>query len=164
MIPQETELAASLRLAGEQDVAELARLVNRAYQVEQFFVDGERTSQEEVAELLRGGRFLVLDGTDGLAAAVYLKTEGDGAQIGMLSVSPELQGRGLGTRLVAVAEALSTAVGCRSVKLQIVNLRDDQLGPWYRRLGYRATSQLPYVDRPIKRPCHFIAMSKPLPA
>jgi GNAT superfamily N-acetyltransferase len=163
MIPQPIELAVSLRLAGEQDVAPLARLVNRAYEVEEFFVDGARTTPEEVAELLRSGRFLVLDCADGLAAAVYVRTEGNDAQLQMLSVSPELQGRGIGTRLVAVAEALSSAVGCRSMGLQIVNLRDE-LGPWYRRLGYRETSQLPYVDRPLKRPCHFIAMSKSLPS
>lgn len=163
MIPQEVELAVSLRLAGEQDAASLARLVNRAYAVEEFFVDGARTTPEEVAELLRNGRFLVLDGADGPAAAVYVRTEGDDGQLQMLSVSPELQGRGLGTRLVAVAEALCSAVGCRSMGLQIVNLRDE-LGPWYRRLGYRETSQLPYVDRPLKRPCHFIAMSKSLPS
>jgi N-acetylglutamate synthase-like GNAT family acetyltransferase len=163
MNSQEIELAATLRLAGEKDVAQLATLVNRAYEVEQFFVDGARTTPEEVAELLRAGRFLVLDGPDGPAAAVYVKTEGDVAQIQMLSVTPELQGRGLGTRLVAVAEALSTAVGCRSMGLQIVNLRDE-LGTWYRSLGYRETSQHPYVDRPIKKPCHFIAMSKPLAA
>jgi GNAT superfamily N-acetyltransferase len=163
MIPQPIELAVSLRLAGEQDVASLARLVNRAYEVEEFFVDGARTTPEEVAELLRCGRFLVLDCADGLAAAVYVKTEGDDAQLQMLSVSPELQGRGIGTRLVAVAEALSSAVGCRSMGLKIVSLRDE-LGPWYRRLGYRETSQLPYGDRPLKRPCHFIAMSKSLPS
>jgi GNAT superfamily N-acetyltransferase len=161
MTSPSTELAATLRLAGANDAVALAGLVNRAYEVEQFFVDGERTSTEEVAALLERGRFLVLDGARGLAAAVYLKTDGEDAHIGMLSVSPELQGRGLGTRLVAVAEAFSAAVGCRSVGLQIVNLRDE-LGPWYRRLGYRETSQLPYVDRPIKRPCHFIAMSKSL--
>lgn len=161
MTSPQIELAATLRLAGQQDAVALAGLVNRAYEIERFFVDGARTNTEEVAELLQHGRFLVLDCAGGLAAAVYVKTDGEDAQIGMLSVSPELQGRGLGTRLVAVAEAFSTAVGCRSVGLQIVNLRDE-LGPWYRKLGYRETSQLPYVDRPIKRPCHFIAMSKSL--
>lgn len=162
MTSPQIELAATMRFASAKDAVALAGLVNRAYEVEQFFVDGERTSTEEVAELLERGRFLVLDSANGLAAAVYLKTEGQDAHIGMLSVSPELQGRGLGTRLVAVAEAFSVAFGCRSVGLQIVNLRDDELGPWYRKLGYRQTQQLPYVDRPIKRPCHFIAMSKTL--
>jgi N-acetylglutamate synthase-like GNAT family acetyltransferase len=157
------DIAVTLRLAGEHDAPQLARLVNRAYEVEQFFVDGARTTTEEISAMMSRGRFLVLDCAGGLAAAVYVKTEGEGAQIQMLSVSPELQGTGLGTRLVAVAEALSTAVGCRSMSLQIVNLRDE-LGLWYRKLGYRETQQLPYVDRPIKKPCHFIEMSKSLAA
>jgi GNAT superfamily N-acetyltransferase len=157
------EIAATIRVAGEQDAATLARLINQAYEVEAFFVDGERTTTAEVAALLRSGRFFVLDCSGGHAAAVYIKTEGDKAQIQMLSVSPQLQGRGLGTRLVAVAEAFSAAVGCRSMGLQIVNLRDE-LGTWYRRLGYRETKHSPYVDRPLKRPCHFIEMSKALAA
>ncbi len=157
------EIAVTLRVAGERDAPQLAQLVNRAYEVEQFFVEGARTTTEEITALMSRGQFLVIDCAGGLAAAVYVKTDGEGAQLQMLSVSPELQGAGLGTRLVAVAEALSTAVGCRSMSLQIVNLRDE-LGPWYRRLGYRETNQLPYVDRPIKKPCHFIEMSKSLAA
>jgi ribosomal protein S18 acetylase RimI-like enzyme len=157
------ELASTIRLASEHDAPSLARLINRAYEVERFFVDGARTTPEEVAALQRSGCFFVLDCADGHAAAVYVKTDGDKAQIQMLSVSPELQGRGLGTRLVAVAEAFSMALGCRSMGLQIVNLREE-LGPWYRSLGYRETQQLPYVDRPLKRPCHFIEMSKSLAA
>jgi GNAT superfamily N-acetyltransferase len=139
----------------------LARLINRAYEVERFFVDGERTSVDEIAQMQEHGQFFVLDCAGGHVAAVYVRTDGDEAQLQMLSVLPEHQGRGLGKRLVAVAEAFSRAKGCRSMGLQIVNLRDE-LGPFYRRLGYQETMQVPYVDRPIKRPCHFIQMSKAL--
>ncbi len=158
-----SEVAATVRLAGRGDAASLARLINRAYEIERFFVDGERTSADEIAAMQERGSFFVLDCAGGHAAAVYVRTEGEAGQLQMLSVSPEHQGRGLGTRLVAVAEAFCRALGCRSMALQIVNLRDE-LGPWYRRLGYRETEQLPYVDRPLKQPCHFIQMSKPLAA
>ncbi|HRC57122.1 MAG: GNAT family N-acetyltransferase [Myxococcales bacterium] len=155
------EIAATVRLAGHRDAASLTRLINRAYEVEQFFVEGERTSQEEVAAMQECGRFFVLDCEGGHAAAVYVRTDGEQAQLQMLSVSPEHQGQGLGTRLVAVAEAFCRALGCRAMGLQIVNLRDE-LGTWYRRLGYQETQAVPYVDRQLKRPCHFIQMSKAL--
>ncbi len=156
-----SDIAATVRLAEQSDAATLAQLINRAYEVEQFFVDGERTSAAEIAAMQKTGAFFVLDCEGGHAAAVYVTLEGERAQLQMLSVSPEHQGRGLGTRLVAVAEAFCRAQGARSMGLQIVNLRDE-LGPWYRRLGYRETQAVPYVDRPIKRPCHFIQMSKAL--
>ena len=155
------KIAATVRLAGPADAVSLARLVNRAYEVERFFVDGERTSAEEISAMQHHGLFFVLDCEGGHAAAVYVKVDGERAQLHMLSVAPEHQGRGLGTRLVAVAEAYCRAHGCRFMGLQIVNLRDE-LGPWYRRLGYQETQQLPYVHRALKRPCHFIEMSKPL--
>ncbi|MEZ4359985.1 MAG: GNAT family N-acetyltransferase [Kofleriaceae bacterium] len=161
---QAPQIAVTLRRAGAQDAAALARLINRAYEIERFFVEGVRTTAEEVAGLMTGGLFFVLDSDRGPVAAVYVKTEGVFAQLQMLSVSPELQGRGLGTRLVAVSEAYSQALGCRSMGLQIVNLRAE-LRPWYRSLGYCETQRIPYVvDRAIKRPCHFIKMAKPLAA
>ena len=45
--------------------------------------------------------------------------------------------------------------------LQIVNLREE-LGRWYRSLGYREVGTQPYEHRPVKQPCHFVEMRKSL--
>jgi len=162
---QSASLAISVRRATAADLPAIAALVNRAYEVESFFVDGDRTTTAEVAEMARAGAFLVLEQARGeLAAAVYVDFDAqrDSAYIGMLSVSPDVQGRGLGTRLVRIAEALGEAMGCSSVGLRIVNLRED-LGRWYRSLGYAEVGTSPYVrHRPVKQPCHFIEMRRPL--
>ncbi len=151
-------LAISVRRATPADAPALARLVNRAYEVEQFFVDGDRTDEREIAELLH--EFVVLDGEGGLAAAVHVEADADRrGTIRMLSVSPELQGRGLGTRLVRVAEAMCAAMGCAEVRLHVINLREE-LGRWYRGLGYREVGTLPYVNRPVKQACHFVEMRR----
>jgi GNAT superfamily N-acetyltransferase len=140
------------------DAGQLAELVNTAYAVETFFVDGARTNAAEIAALTES--FLVLERQDGrLVAAVLLEPRGDGAYLGMLSVAPEAQGQGLGTRLVAAAEALAEALGCAWVDLKIVNLREE-LGRWYRSLGYAAVATAPYTHRPVKQPCHFVEMRK----
>ncbi len=156
-------LAISVRRAHADDSPAIAALVNRAYQVESFFVDGERTNAAEIAEMSRTGAFLVLEQARGeLAAAVFVDSHGDSAYIGMLSVSPDMQGRGLGKRLVRIAEALGEAMGCSSVGLKIVNLRED-LGRWYRSLGYEEVGTSEYVrHRPVKQPCHFIEMRRRL--
>lgn len=152
----------SVRRAQLSDAAALADLVNRAYAVEGFFVDGQRTNADEIARLIRTGAFLVLEhGGDRpqLAAAVYVEANPEGGYFGMLSVAPELQGMGLGTRLVRLAEAMCEAMGAPTVRLRIVNLRDE-LGRWYRSLGYEAVGTAPYDHRPVKQPCHFVEMQR----
>jgi N-acetylglutamate synthase-like GNAT family acetyltransferase len=152
----------SVRRAQLADAAALAELVNRAYEVEGFFVDGLRTSAEEIARMIRAGTFLVLERAGdrpALAAAVYVETSPEGGYFGMLSVSPEMQGMGLGTRLVRIAEAMCEAMGAPTVRLRIVNLREE-LGRWYRSLGYEEIGTTPYDHRPVKQPCHFVEMQR----
>jgi ribosomal protein S18 acetylase RimI-like enzyme len=161
-----TNLAISVRRARPDDAPALAQLVNRAYEVEGFFVDGNRTTAEEIATLVARGTFLVLERSvendDAvLAAAVYVDHGPDGGYIGMLSVDPALQGQGLGTRLVRIAEAMCEAMEATSVRLRIVNLREE-LARWYRSLGYEEAGTFPYDGRPVKQPCHFVEMTKQL--
>jgi N-acetylglutamate synthase-like GNAT family acetyltransferase len=153
-----SDLAISVRRATSADAAALAALVNRAYAVEVFFVDGDRTNADDITELLAKGTFIVLEHKGGLAAAVYVEPTG---YFGMLSVLPEMQKHGLGTRLVRIAEAMCEAAGTDTVSLKIINLREE-LARWYRSLGYEEVGTSPYEHRPVKQPCHFVEMRKTL--
>ena len=153
-------LAISVRRATSQDAVALSKLVNDCYRVERFFVDGDRTNPDEIAEMTENGVFLVLEEANGLAAAVYLERRGTAIYFGMLSVRADLQGLGLGTRLVRIAEAMGEAMGASEVTLKIVNLREE-LGRWYRSLGYRDGTTTPYTHRTVKQPCQFVEMWKP---
>jgi ribosomal protein S18 acetylase RimI-like enzyme len=153
-----SDLAISVRRATAADAGALAALVNLSYAIEASFVDGQRTDALEIAALLERGTFVVLEEARGLAAAVYVESRG---YFGMLAVRPDLQGHGLGTRLVRIAEALCEAAGAPTMTLRIVNLREE-LGRWYRSLGYREVGTSPFSHRRVKRPCHFVEMAKPL--
>jgi ribosomal protein S18 acetylase RimI-like enzyme len=165
------DLAISVRSATASDASALAALVNRAFAVEAFFVDGERTNAREIERLIERGTFVVLEYDGGLAAAVYVARDagapnaaardGERGYFGMLSVLPELQGHGLGKRLVRIAEAMCEAAGCGEVALRIINLREE-LARWYRSLGYHEVGTSPYDHRPVKQPCHFVEMRKTL--
>jgi len=167
----EISIAPTIRRAQPSDTAALTDLVNRAYAVEAFFVDGQRTTADEIAGLIRSGGFLVLECAGGIGAAVLFEGPGEhrglppsaylGAYFGMLSVLPELQGMGLGGRLVRVAEAMAEATGATSMRLRVINLRGE-LVRWYRSLGYREVGTAPYHHGSVKRPCHFIEMAKSL--
>lgn len=153
-----TDLAISVRRALPADAPLVAELVNRAYAIEKFFVDGDRTSAAEIRELMDRGHFIVLEHSGGLAAAVFMDSTG---YLGMLSVDPEFQKHGLGTRLVRIVEALCEALGCTSVHLRIINAREE-LARWYRSLGYVEVGTTPYEHRPVKQPVHFVEMRKVL--
>jgi ribosomal protein S18 acetylase RimI-like enzyme len=164
----ELSIASSVRRARPSDAAALADLVNRAYAIEAYFVDGQRTTAEEIAALIRTGGFVVLEYAGGICGGVMIHGPGQHAgraprhaDLGMLSVLPELQGIGLGRRLVRVAEAMAEAAGAAAMDLRVINLR-DQLSRWYRSLGYREVGTAPYHHRSAKRPCHFIEMTKAL--
>jgi predicted N-acetyltransferase YhbS len=163
----------TIRTASPQDADALATLINAAFIVEAFFKVGDRTSADEIAELMAdGGEFLVLENLprrSGEAAnvgnpsgCVYLKRSGDRAYLGMLSIAPPLQRRGLGRQLVEAAESRARALGCRFMDMHIVNLREELL-PYYRRLGYAENGTLPFSEptRP-SRSCFFVVMSKRL--
>jgi GNAT superfamily N-acetyltransferase len=160
-MPPASPLGVCVRRATAQDVPALVALINRAYEVERFFVDGDRTGADEVHGLRAHGDFLVLDRPgDGLAASVHVSSQGGRGHFGMLSVAPDLQGLGLGRRLVTVAEALCTAQGCVAMDIEVVALL-PALHAWYRSLGYREHGTAPFPV-PSRLPCHYVLMSKPL--
>jgi len=156
-------LSASVRRATVADAPAIAALVNQAYVIETFFVDGDRTSAADIIAMMQTGQFIVLEYAGGLAGAVYVDhtSRSTSGYFGMLAVAPELQGAGLGKRLVRIAEALCEAAGCEVMTLRIINLREE-LGRWYRSLGYREVGTTPYTHRPVKQPCHFIEMQREL--
>jgi len=156
-----TDLAISVRRALPADAPAVAALVNRAYQVESSFVDGDRTSGDEIRALMERGHFIVLEHSGGVAAAVFLDVQGASGYLGMLSVDPEFQKHGLGTRLVRIVEALCEASGCAAVTLRIISIREE-LARWYRSLGYEEVGTSPYEHRPVKQPVHFVEMAKRL--
>jgi len=136
-------------------------IVNEAYRVEAFFVEGNRTSAAEVGELVDRGECLVAtDGTT-VVGCVHVSAESGRGYFGMLAVTPAAQGRGIGLRLIREAEERARAAGCLFMDIKVVDVRAD-LVQFYPRLGYRPVATEPYVHRPVLRPVHFITMEKGL--
>jgi GNAT superfamily N-acetyltransferase len=150
------------RIAEQQDAEAIAALINLAFRVESFFIEGERTNPDRVRYLLQTGRFLLVEAEGRLLASVYLELQGKHGYLGLLAVDPAHQRQGLGARLVAAAEDYCRAAGCLVMDLQIVNIREE-LPLFYRQLGYIETGDAPFPDDANpKIPCHFVKMSKPL--
>lgn len=150
----------NLRIAQPDEADSITALINLAFQVEKFFVDGDRIGVAEVHSLFQKGWFLVIDTAGELSGCVYIEPRGSHGYLGLLSIHPQRQGTGLGARLVAAAEEHARAQSLAAMDLNIVNVRED-LPPFYRKLGYVETGTAPFPPEvPTKIPCHFICMSK----
>lgn len=153
------------RTASAADVPELVRVTNRAYVVEHFCLQGDRTDAPDVTARMQTGRFLVIDdplrpGT--LQALVYLSVTGDRGYLGTLSVDPAFQGQGLAKRLVIAMEDHCRTEGCRFLDITVVNLRRE-LFPFYAKLGFAPTAVLPFpLPGKMVVPVHLVQMTKAL--
>jgi N-acetylglutamate synthase-like GNAT family acetyltransferase len=152
----------SIRTATESDADAIARLVNTAFLVEQFFIERDRTNPATVRGLMEKGKFLLAEDAPNLFGCVYLELRGERGYFGMLSIDPSRQRMGVGRQLVDAVEKYFRDAGCKISDMKIVNVRTD-LHTLYRRWGYVDTGTAIYDDpTPTKMPVHFITMSKPL--
>jgi GNAT superfamily N-acetyltransferase len=149
------------REAGVTDVPALVALINAAFAMEWDFVDRDRTSPDEIRGLMTMGTFVVVGATPEVLACVYLERHGRRMYLGMLSVQPAQQKRGLGRRLMAESEARCRAWGCTGIDIRIVNRRTE-LPPIYTKMGFVDRGTEPFEEPLLKKPCHFMLMSKDL--
>jgi predicted N-acetyltransferase YhbS len=152
-----------IRLAGSSDAEKITAVINAAFRIaEEFFVDSNRITLDEVQRSLTTGAFLVAEDEHGLSGCVYVEPRGERAYLGLLSVDPSRQQSGLGSRLMTAGEEYCRTRGARFMDILIVNLRAE-LPAFYERRGYVENGTTPFpADVPTKQPCHFINMSKPL--
>jgi GNAT superfamily N-acetyltransferase len=152
-----------LRPAGLKDVDAIVRRVNLAFLAEGPYITGERVDAGGVREMFGRGTFLLAEQEDTLVACLFVGPAGERAHLGLVSVHPAKQGVGLGTRLMAGAEAHCRATGYREMELRFINHRTELLR-FYRKLGFAetgVTEQMPDPNR-IRVPFHFVQMCKAL--
>ncbi len=129
-----------LRQAVPADASEIRELTRLAYAKWIPSIGREpKPMTVDYAEAVQKHRFdlLHMDGT--LAALIETVQEADHLLIENVAVSPAFQGRGLGSKLLAHAEAVAASLGCDEIRLYTNSLfaMNVQL---YRRRGY-------HVDR-----------------
>jgi ribosomal protein S18 acetylase RimI-like enzyme len=153
------------RQATVDDLPSVVALVNRAYRVEDFFVRGDRTDEDDLrARLSIGCNFLLIEDPDSGAAvgSVCVEVRGRRGYLSMLSVEPAWQGRGLGRQLVAAAEEHCRAAGCGFLDLDVVDVRTELPG-FYRALGFAPFDTAPFPDQgKLLSAAYLVLMTKPL--
>jgi sugar-phosphatase len=156
--------ALRVRTASASDCEALSSLINSAFSIEKF-LDGDRTDQAQLKQMMEKGEFLLAcDASGQLLASVYVEVRGNRGYFGMLSVHPQQQGNGLGTKMVHAAEEYCRGKGCKAMDLFVLSLRPE-VPPLYRKLGYAESGTEEFHPQRAfvgPRECHCIVMSKDL--
>lgn len=170
-----------VRAALPSDIPALHALVESAFRGdsakrgwthEADLLGGQRTDAEALAEIIADPRqVLLIAETDvGIVGCVSVAHLNHGAgYLGMLTVSPDLQGGGLGRRLVAAAEAHARDMLDANVMEMTVISRRAELIDWYLRQGYVDTGRTkpfplddPRFGLPKTRDLKFVVLEKKL--
>jgi ribosomal protein S18 acetylase RimI-like enzyme len=173
--------ALSFRRAQEADVETVVRLVESAYRgeasragwtTEADFLEGQRTDADDVVALVRGfpaTRVLLAEHAGRVVASVRVDDQGGAGYVGMFAVTPTLQGRGIGTAVLAEAErVIRHELGRTRARMTVISIRDALIA-WYERRGYVRTGEtepFPYGDRrfgiPLRDDLLFVVLEKHL--
>jgi ribosomal protein S18 acetylase RimI-like enzyme len=142
----------------EDDVA-LVNLLNSAYRgeaskkgwtTEAHLIAGDtRTTVEQIQEVLTANDSVMLKyilQNNSIAACVNLQIQGNKIYLGMFSVVPEMQGSGLGKKLLHAAEEFALYKKCTNIYMTVIRARTELID-WYKRYGYKDTGERkPFIE------------------
>jgi ribosomal protein S18 acetylase RimI-like enzyme len=133
------------------DAYALNKLVNSAYRgdsskqgwtTEADLLDGTRIDEAALLDLIEkpDTTILTYKELDSLLGCVELRKDGAKLYLGMLSVRPNTQGKGIGKKLLAEAETYAHAQGCEKIYMTVISVRQELID-WYVRHGYQLTGE-----------------------
>ncbi|CAD0008220.1 GNAT family N-acetyltransferase [Flavobacterium chungangense] len=129
-----------------EDIPPLVTLINSAYRgetskkgwtTEAHLLEGKRTDEQEMTEIFLDPKNTILKFTENntIIGSVLLVEKEHQLYLGMLTVSPKLQNRGIGKKLLAEAENQAKALGLSSIIMTVISVREELIA-WYKRHGY----------------------------
>lgn len=138
---------------GTKDIPALVALINSAYRgeaskkgwtTEADLLKGElRTDIPTLTSLINTKDAVILKHVSekgDITGCVYLHKQERGLYLGMLTVSPILQGGGIGKQLLKAAENYARENNCSSIFMNVISLRHELIA-WYERHGFRQTDE-----------------------
>lgn len=153
-----------MRVATDADVSAIRRVINAAFVVERPIFDNDRIDDAGVRDYMAKGKFLLHEEPAGnLIACVYLEVSNGRCYLGLLSISPQHQGKGLAPQVMSMAEDFARKANCDTIWLRTLSARTPPLRSFYERFGYKLVEMapLPPSFHP-KIACQFVVMEKRL--
>jgi ribosomal protein S18 acetylase RimI-like enzyme len=158
------------------DAPSINKLVNSAYRgdsskqgwtTEADLLDGTRIDEAALLDLIQKPDTTIMTYKEGdtLLGCVELRKDGAKLYLGMLSVQPDTQGKGIGKKLLAEAETYARAQGCEKIYMTVISVRQELID-WYVRHGYQLTGEKkPFIVPDSrwglpKQPLEFVVLEK----
>ncbi|WP_415064306.1 GNAT family N-acetyltransferase [Bdellovibrio sp.] len=165
--------------ADDSHVDSLVELVNSAYRgesskvgwtTEADILGGQRTDAEGIQEMINKEDSVILiaenDDNGDLVGCVHLEKQNAKCYLGMLTVDPSLQNKGIGKMLLTESGALAQFWDCTSIFMTVISARSELIA-WYEKHGFRKTGEkkpFPYGDERFGLPkvegLEFIVLEK----
>ncbi|WP_294262412.1 GNAT family N-acetyltransferase [uncultured Sphingomonas sp.] len=168
------------RTATPSDIPALHALIESAYRGdsaragwthEADLLGGQRTDADALADMIADPQQRILiAGEDTPTGCVAITAKPPAtAYLGMLTVKPDLQGAGLGRKLIAAAEEAARAIfAAETMEMTVIRQRPELIA-WYERCGYVQTGErrpFPHGDArfgvPTDPALEFVVLEKPL--
>lgn len=129
----------TLRLAGSDDAAAMHELAQAAYQPYVARI-GRRPAPmtADYASIANSGNAWVAEHLGRLVGLLVLESAEDHLLLDNVAVDPDVQGLGVGSRLLRLAEEQAEAQGFHEVRLYTNEVMNENLA-YYPRRGYRET-------------------------
>ena len=162
--------------ANLDDVESLVALVNSAYRgesskqgwtTEADLLDGQRTDIDSFKEIMLQKDNIILkcldeDGT--IIGSVLLETRTHYLYLGMLTVRPDLQAKGIGKKLIQASETFAKENGIHKIIMTVISVRHELI-EWYERNGFITTGETKPFPTDVKfgiqkQALEFIVMKK----
>ena len=168
-----------ISLASLADIPQLVELVNSAYRgesskrgwtTEADLLGGIRTNEGTMQKLMEEPGSILLqcrNENKELLGCVNLQKQQDELYLGMLTVSPNLQGGGIGKELLSASEQYARQQQLKTIAMTVISIRSELIA-WYERRGYYRTGEtkpFPSSDPSIgipKQPLEFVVLKKAL--
>ena len=142
-----------IAIAGIDDITSLLNLLNNAYRgegskqgwtTEAHLIAGEvRTNEDNLLKIIQTPGSVMLKYTNAsgeITGCVNLQQRSNEIYLGMLSVSPQLQGGGIGKQLLLAAEEYTHDLNCNYIYMTVISVRTELI-EWYKRNGYYDTGE-----------------------
>jgi ribosomal protein S18 acetylase RimI-like enzyme len=165
-----------LSKATAENIPQLLTLINSAYRgdsskkgwtTEADLLDGIRTDADSLEEMINKRDAVILQSFNEdsiLEGCVYLEKRQNKMYLGMLTVSPLEQAKGIGKQLLAAAEKYAGEQQCTNMEMTVISVRTELIA-WYQKHGYYNTGKTKPFPNDIrfgipKQPLEFIVLQK----
>ncbi len=142
-----------ISIADIEDATVIKDLLNSAYRgesskqgwtTEAHLIGGNiRTDDLNLQQIIQQAGSIFLKYTNEkneIVGCVNLQQHANKIYLGMFSVSPALQGKGIGKKMLQASEEYARHLKCTSIFMSVISVRSELID-WYQRHGYHDTGE-----------------------